>query len=88
MDIIHLKSVPTQPGTDHKLLVLYQEGGAGEAFERRWISAALASFHGLRRVGNKAFHYRPDDQNETPGFSVLYRGLEYWVPAASPSSRL
>ncbi|MDT4878125.1 hypothetical protein FQZ97_1137010 [compost metagenome] len=71
---------------ENKLLALYQEAGSGEAFERRWISAALASFHGLRRAGTKTFLYRPNDQDETPGFSVFYRDLEYWVPAASPPS--
>lgn len=66
---------------ESRLLELYAEGGAGEAYERRWISMALSCFHGLGRIGTKAFQYAPAQHNGYPGFSVLLRSEEYWVPA-------
>lgn len=65
------------------LLGLYAEAGNGEAFERRWISMALSCFHGLGRIGLKAFQYSPAEHGGHSGFSVLLRGKEYWVPANS-----
>lgn len=66
---------------ESRLLELYAEGGAGEAYERRWISMALACFHGLGRIGMKVFQYTPAEHGGHPGFTVLLRGREYWVPA-------
>ena len=68
--------------TERALLELYAEEGAGEAYERRWISKALSCFHGLGRIGMKAFQYTPAEHCGHPGFAVLLRGDEYWVPAA------
>ncbi|MBD2837102.1 hypothetical protein ID144_08640 [Pseudomonas sp. JM0905a] len=70
---------------ESKLLQLYAEAGAGEVFERRWISAALSCFHELGRVGVNSFNYRPDNQDAQPGFIVTYQNQEYWVPVASVS---
>lgn len=66
---------------ESRLLELYAEGGAGEAYERRWISMALSCFHGLGRVGTKAFQYAPAQYGGHPGFNVLLLNDEYWVPA-------
>lgn len=66
---------------ESRLLGLYGEAGSGEAYERRWISAALSCFHGLGRVGVKTFRYAPVEHEGHPGFSVLLRSEEYWVPA-------
>lgn len=67
---------------ESRLLELYSEGGAGEAYERRWISMALSCFHGLGRIGTKAFQYTSAEHGGHSGFSILLRGEEYWVPAA------
>ena len=66
---------------ESRLLELYAEDGGGEAYERRWISMALSCFHGLGRVGLKVFQYTPVEHGGHPGFTVLLRGKEYWVPA-------
>lgn len=66
---------------ESRLLELYAEGGVGEAYERRWISMALSCFHGLSRVGTKAFQYAPAQHGGHPGFNVLLLNDEYWVPA-------
>ncbi|HHH9110734.1 hypothetical protein EFK68_03285 [Pseudomonas aeruginosa] len=68
---------------ESRLLELYAEDGSGEVYERRWISMALSCFHGLGRISVKAFQYTPSEHSGHPGFSVLLRGKEYWVPAAS-----
>lgn len=68
-----------------RLLELYIEAGTGEMFERRWISMALSCFHELGRVGIKAFQYTSVEHEGYPGFSVLLRGREYWVPAVPPT---
>lgn len=76
-------SKATRALRERKLLMLYKEGEQGDAFERRWISAALAYFHQLGRVGLKAFQYRSDEENGCPGFTVRYRESDYWVPRIS-----
>lgn len=73
-------SKATRALRERTLLGLYNEGGQGEAFDRRWISAALSHFHQLRRVGLRTFQYQLDEVNGCPGFSVSYRDAEYWVP--------
>jgi len=67
---------------ESRLLELYAEGGTGEMYERRWISIALSCFHGLGRIGVKAFQYIPSEHSGHPGLAVHLRGKEYWVPAA------
>lgn len=71
--------------SESRLLELYAEAGTGEMFERRWISMALSCFHELGRVGIKAFQYTSAEHEGYPGFSVLLRGGEYWVPAVPPT---
>lgn len=70
---------------ESRLLELYTEGGGGEAYERRWISMALSYFHNLGRIGTRAFQYTSAEHGGHPGFSVHFRGKEYWVPAVRPS---
>ena len=70
---------------ENRLLGLYAEAGTGETFERRWISAALSCFHGLGRVGMNTFQYTSFKHEGCPGFNVLIRGAEYWVPAVPPA---
>ena len=44
---------------EREVLAIMREGGSGEAFERRWICAALAYFHDLpRRAGTGPGHAR------------------------------
>ncbi|EAA3799153.1 hypothetical protein DOQ73_23120, partial [Salmonella enterica subsp. enterica] len=66
---------------ESRLLDLYAEEGAGVMYERRWISMALSCFHGLGRIGVKTFQYTPYQHSGHPGFTVLLRGKEYWIPA-------
>lgn len=64
-----------------EMLALMQEGGEGDEFRKRWLSVALAYFHGLpKRIGllteSKDIH--PDGED---GMSVMFDGKSYWVPA-------
>ena len=72
---------------ERRLLMLYQEAGSGEVFERRWISMALSCFHSLGRGGMKEFQYTASEHDGHPGFSVFLRGEEYWVPAVKPHGK-
>jgi len=68
---------------ESRLLELYAQDGGDGAYERRWIAAALSYFHSLGRVGMNKFKYTPVQHIGHAGFSVFYRGGEYWVPAVS-----
>lgn len=65
-----------------ELLVMMQEGGEGEELQRRWLSLALAYFHGLPlSIGKKTPTLRTPQEGE--GVSVIYDGARYWVPLTS-----
>jgi len=62
-----------------ELLALMQEGGEGEEFRRRWLSVALAYFHGLPRSVGRNIH---DDNllSEGYGIQVTLKEKIYWIP--------
>lgn len=80
-------SKATRALRERSLFDLYKENGRTDAFNRRWIKAALAHFHQLGRVSLKAFQYRLEEENGCPGFSVRYRDSEYWIPRISDGQR-
>jgi len=64
-----------------EMLVLMQEGGNSDEFMRRWLSVALAYFHGLPKKVGKTM---PNDQiaeQENGGFNVTWKEQIYWVPS-------
>lgn len=62
-----------------ELLALMREGGEGEEFRRRWLSVALAYFHGLPRKAGRMIH-----ENEVfvtmGGTEVSLGNKNYWLP--------
>lgn len=63
-----------------ELMALVREGGEGEDFRRRWLSVALAYFHGLpRRVGH-AIQGEQIVDHEDGGLSIAWGGQKYWIP--------
>lgn len=67
-----------------EMLLLMREPGEGEAFIRRWVSVALAYFHGLpKKVGLRVIGgdiiASPDD-----GLIVRLDGRQYWIPRVAP----
>jgi hypothetical protein len=63
-----------------ELMALVREGGEGEDFRRRWLSVALAYFHGLpRRVGSNPLSTKISAQ-EDGSFNVVWNNQVYWVP--------
>jgi len=60
-----------------------REGGEGEEFRRRWLSVALAYFHGLpKEVGRRVPIERVTTQGDV-GFIIVWNEKEYWVPKAA-----
>lgn len=63
-----------------ELLALMREGGEGEEFRRRWLSVALAHFHGIpMKVGGQIQDGKVIDQKDG-GLSIVLGGQNYWVP--------
>lgn len=62
-----------------ELLALMREGGEGDEFKRRWLSVALAYFHGLpMKVGKMV-----GDDGVSPsggGMVVAWANRKYWLP--------
>lgn len=63
-----------------ELLALMREGGEGEEFRRRWLSVALAYFHGLPRRVGILLGYEQGVVHKDGGVSVAWNGHMYWVP--------
>ena len=64
---------------EREVLALMREGGSGEAFERRWICAALAYFHDLPRRAGRGVAMQ-DVQPDGNGMRVLINERSYWIP--------
>lgn len=63
-----------------EVMALMKQGGDGDKFRRRWLSVALAFFHGLpRKVGKTV----PDENVSTSdgGVVVVWANRQYWVPS-------
>jgi hypothetical protein len=65
-----------------EMLVLMSECGDGDKFRRRWLSVALAYFHGLpRKIGKNI----PDEQitaHEDGSLTIVWSSQKYWLPEA------
>lgn len=66
---------------EDELLAMMKEAGEGEEFQRRWLSLALAYFHGLPRSIGK---HTPVIYRDQKGYGalVIYEGACYWVPTS------
>lgn len=66
---------------ESEILELMRNGGHGERFKKRWISVALAYFHGLpKKVGLVI----QDSKVSIPlegGFAVDWNNQVYWIPS-------
>lgn len=70
------------------LRLLIRERQEGDAFERRWIAAALAYFHGVSRVSSQRLAYVVADYKAVPGFNVTHAGALLWVPSCDGFPRV
>lgn len=69
-----------------EMLQLMSEGGEGEEFRRRWLSVALAYFHGLpKKVGRMVSS--KDIVLDDSGMSVIVDGSSYWIPKPRTQER-
>ncbi|MNG14730.1 hypothetical protein D3C84_985070 [compost metagenome] len=63
------------------LRLLIRERQEGDAFERKWIAAALAYFHGISKVSSQRLIYAAADYKGVPGFNVTHGDDLLWVPS-------
>jgi len=64
-----------------ELLALMREAGDSDEFKQRWLSAALAYFHGLPRRAVGLDWKDSLQYSENPeGVIVRWSGREYWLP--------
>lgn len=62
-----------------ELMALRREGGEGDEFRQRWLSAALAYFHGIKGSELKAIRSEAILE-EGEGLVVILGDERYWVP--------
>lgn len=72
-----------QASLERALIRMMREGDGGEAFEKRWISAALAYFHGVR-VSTKLVRDSSVTCDIDGGISITYGNDQYWIPVCTP----
>lgn len=65
-----------------EMLVLMREGGEGEEFRRRWLSVALAYFHGLPRKVGSSIQSEQILGHEDGSLSIEWGEQKYWIPFA------
>lgn len=65
-----------------EMLVLMEEGGNSEQFQRRWLSVALAYFHRLPKKVGKTIRNEQIAVLEDGGFNVTWSEQTYWIPKA------
>lgn len=63
-----------------ELMALMKSGGEGEEFRRKWLSVALAYFHGLPRSTAGKLRENQIAIHENGSLSVVLNNTEYWVP--------
>jgi hypothetical protein len=64
-----------------EMLALMQEGGEGEKFRQRWLSVALAYFHGLPRTAGKIVQSDQFLVHLDGGITVTWNEQKYWIPS-------
>ncbi len=65
-----------------EMLVLMREGGKGNEFRRRWLSVALAYFHGLPRKVGSSIQCEQILGHEDGSLSIEWGEQKYWIPFA------
>ena len=65
------------------MLALMRESGKDEAFKEKWITTALAYFHGLPKSAGKSLADAQVESHEDGSFTVNWNGRSYWMPPAS-----
>lgn len=68
-----------------EMLILMQEDGNSEQFKQRWLSVALAYFHGLPKKVGKTIPNKQIAVLEDGGFNVAWKEQIYWIPSADIS---
>lgn len=68
-----------------EMLMLMQEGGNSEEFNRRWLSVALAYFHGLPKKTGKVLRDEQVVVSENEGITVTWNEQIYWIPVVDVS---
>ena len=63
-----------------ELIALVRNGGEGEDFRRRWLSLALAYFHGLPKGVGKTLKDQNIVVTEGNGVTVSWNDANYWIP--------
>ena len=63
-----------------ELMALVREGGEGDDFRRRWISVALAYFHGLPMKAGKTIRDEQIAAHEVGGHTITWGNQKYWIP--------
>jgi hypothetical protein len=66
-----------------EILALMQDDGNSETFKRRWLSVALAYFHGLPKKIGKTISNEQIAALENGGFNITWDEQIYWIPAAN-----
>lgn len=66
---------------ERALIDLIRERRDDDDFERKWIAAAIAYFHGVSRVSSKQLVYTVTTYKSVPGFNVTHGENELWVPS-------
>lgn len=63
-----------------EMLALMQEAGESDEFRKRWLSVALAYFHGMPRNILKTAKAEEIIDTDKAGVTVILKGEKYWVP--------
>ncbi len=79
---IHGLSGARRTRLEAELFGLLEEQPRQPDFERRWLVAALAYFHGVRRLGKDALSYVRAQQSGHEGFIITVAEEDYWIPHA------
>lgn len=70
-----------------EILALMQNDGNSETFKRRWLSVALAYFHGLPKKIGKTISNEQIVVSENEGITVTWNEQIYWIPVADVGLR-
>ena len=63
-----------------ELMALVREGGEGEDFRRRWLSVALAYFHGLPKKIGRIVQSEQISAHEDRSLTIVLSEKSYWIP--------
>lgn len=63
-----------------EILGLMRECGQGDEFRRRWLSVALAYFHGLPKKVGGAILSEQIFNHEDGSLAINWEGQKYWIP--------